>query len=210
MRLQLETRRSRLAGRELLLSSGGCLSPLCLSYVCRDQIKEFALGVPVPAYVFTALALVGLSILFFCLSALTAKPRPHHVNNRPVFWVRALLLWWNSRELRVLVSSFGALLGLLTAALLCVFFQQSSFKEMLPVWSLIVIAGVALRFGHLAGLLGTILAGVTFAKFLFEPLRHLAVQSQAGKNSLIWMILGGLALSGLLGHSPETGKAGKT
>jgi K+-sensing histidine kinase KdpD len=165
----------------------------------------------VAAYVFTALALLGISFLFYCLSVFSAKIRHHSICKQATFEdTNKLLLWWNSRQLSFLLSTFGVLFCAVIAALLCVFFQASSFREVLPIWFLIVIAGIAIRFGFLAGLLGTILASSIFAAFLFEPLRSLSVQGQAGRNSLIWMVLGGLALAELLGNSPKSGKAGKT
>ena len=120
--------------------------------------------------------------------------------------VKRLLLWWSSRELGLLASSFGVLLCLIVAALLCVFFERFSFKEMLPIWFLLIITCIAIRFGFLAGVLGTVLAALIFAEFLFEPLSSIAVQSQAARNNLIWMLLGGVAMSELFGNPPKVGK----
>ena len=116
----------------------------------------------------------------------------------------------NARHLEWLYASLGALLCSGIAALLCIFLQSSSFKTALPICFLAVIAIVAVRFGTLAGTLGTLFAEGIYAVFLFEPFRSVAVQSQAGRNSLLWMFLGGLALSELLGNHPTKRDSRKT
>lgn len=123
--------------------------------------------------------------------------------------VKKLFLWCSSREWNFLFSSSGVLFCGVIAALLCVFFQQASFKHVLPICFLLVVVGIAIRFGYFAGVLGTILSALIFAVFLFEPLRKLAVQNQVAKSNLIWMLLGGLALSALFGNSPKREKVGK-
>ena len=54
-------------------------------------------------------------------------------------------------------------------------------------------------FGNLAGLFGTIVAAMIFAAFLFHPTSSLKVKDSAQRSSLIWMIVGGIAMSELLG-----------
>lgn len=76
------------------------------------------------------------------------------------------------------------------------------FDTALPFCFLAVILFVAVRFGVLAGTLGTLFAEAIFAVFLFEPLHSVVVQNQIARTNLLWMFLGGLALSDLFGHHP--------
>jgi two-component system, OmpR family, sensor histidine kinase KdpD len=103
-----------------------------------------------------------------------------------------------------LKPTLGALSCSVIAVVLSEFLQKNSFKAALPICFLLVILLVALRFGTMAGTLGTIVATVIFAFYLFEPLHSLEVASQAGRNNLLWMFLGGLVLSDLFGHPPQT------
>jgi K+-sensing histidine kinase KdpD len=84
-------------------------------------------------------------------------------------------------------------------------FHASSFRVFFPFLFLAVVVLVAIRFGTLAGVLGTIAAAIIFAGFLFEPRLSLAVRDTAAKSNLIWMIIGGVAISDLLGHRSKTG-----
>jgi len=61
--------------------------------------------------------------------------------------------------------------ALCTAAAACLtpLFHASSFRPFLPLLFLGVIVLVAIRFGRLAGMLGTVAAALIFAEFLFEP-----------------------------------------
>ena len=109
---------------------------------------------------------------------------------------------WNRQVLKRLYTSLGVASCMATAAVLSVVFRSSSFNTALPFCFLAIILLVAIRFGVLAGVLGTIFAEAIFAFFMFEPLHSLAVQSHAGRNSLLWMFFGGLVLSELFGHQP--------
>lgn len=137
-----------------------------------------------------------------------ARSRQSDPENWEAISPRRDMTRWSVRELGWLNASFGALLCLGIASALSVFLRHSSFKTALPICFLFVILLVAIRFGSLAGALGTIFAEVIFALFLFEPLRSLAVQSQAGRESLLWMFLGGIALSELCGNRPKRGSTG--
>jgi K+-sensing histidine kinase KdpD len=68
-----------------------------------------------------------------------------------------------------------------------------------------IIVLVAIRFGVLAGIFGTITAALIFAVFLFEPRLSLAVQDSVAKSNLIWMLVAGIAISELVGHQSRSG-----
>ena len=103
-------------------------------------------------------------------------------------------------------QSLAPLLGVgicaVLASSLCLFLERSSIKASIPIYFLILVTIVALRFGSLAGMLGTVVAAAVFAMFLFEPLGSLAVRNVNERNSLIWLLLFGVALSELCGHAP--------
>jgi len=88
------------------------------------------------------------------------------------------------------------------AASLAPIFSSSSFKPFLPFVFLALILLVAVRFGSIAGVLGTIVAAIIFAAFLFEPTLSLAVRDKAARSNLIWMMIAGSALSELMGSRP--------
>lgn len=161
-------------------------------------------------YVFSAIVLLGISLLFFCLSRFGGKIRLYVIRRSSALaGLHKVRLWWNSQELEFLEAIFGGLLCSIIAALFCVSFRKSSLKGVAPICFLPVIAGISVRFGSMAGILGTLLSELIFAVLFFEPLHSLAVQDQVERNNLIWMFLGGLALSQLFGHSPKGGKTGK-
>src|SRR5439155_25848050 len=92
------------------------------------------------------------------------------------------------------------------ACSLALAFDTSSFKTLLALLFLGFILLTATVFGNVAGMLGTILAAVIFAAFLFEPTFSLGVKDSAQRSNLIWMVVGGLAISELLGASPKNGQ----
>jgi K+-sensing histidine kinase KdpD len=96
------------------------------------------------------------------------------------------------------------------AALLIPIFGKSSLKNIVPFLFLIVIALIASRFGSLAGVVGTFLAGLLFAMFLFRPIPSLNIEEVAARNNLIWMLLGGVILSDLLDAYKNTDKRPKS
>jgi K+-sensing histidine kinase KdpD len=100
-------------------------------------------------------------------------------------------------------SSVGTLSCAAAAACLIPFFRASSSKALLPLLFLAVVVLVAIRFGNVAGILGTIAAAIIFAVFLFEPTRSLGVKDSAERSNLIWMVVGGVAASELLGGPPK-------
>ena len=80
--------------------------------------------------------------------------------------------------------------------------QSKPGKSALPIWFLAVIMVIVFRFGSTAGIWGTILSGMIFAAYLFEPLGRLAIHNTDQKNNLMWMVLVGLAIS-MFGRSPN-------
>lgn len=133
------------------------------------------------------------------------------------FWLAELLEGWAGKSTRrerlesAVSKKFGSraagwLSSLIAAACctlaaLCVLplFWAHSLHPLAPLFFLLVISYIAMRFGDIAGVVGTIGAAFVFAFFLFEP-RGLAISSPIERNRLISMIIIGLLVSELLGR----------
>jgi K+-sensing histidine kinase KdpD len=103
-----------------------------------------------------------------------------------------------------LSSLVGGALCAATAFVAALIFNRSSSKALVPLIFLFVILLAAMRFGSAAGILGTMTAAVIFALFMFEPFLRLGINDSVQKSNLIWMVVGGLALSDLFGRQPDT------
>jgi K+-sensing histidine kinase KdpD len=79
--------------------------------------------------------------------------------------------------------------------------RNKSWSGVIPLWFLAVLFIVVMRWGALAGVLATTFSGLVFAAYLFEPFGTVIVSDTNQKNSLMWMLLIGVAMS-LFGHSP--------
>jgi hypothetical protein len=97
-------------------------------------------------------------------------------------------------------SSLGAASCTAVAGCLIPVFSGSAHRSIVPFLFLLVILYVALRFGHIAGILGTIFAALVFEIFLFEPRLSLAISNPAARNHLISMVILGICASELLGR----------
>ena len=105
---------------------------------------------------------------------------------------------------RFIGASLGVVTCTIAAASLIPLFRTSSFRTFLPLVFLGIILLVAVRFGNVAGILGTVVAALIFAGFLFEPRLSLAVYDSAAKSNLIWMLIAGLCISELAGYHMPT------
>ena len=97
------------------------------------------------------------------------------------------------------VTFCAATAAALTALMLV---SKSSIRTFLPLMFLLVILLVSLRFGSVAGMLGTVASAIIFAEFLFVPRFSLVVRDSAGRSNLIWMLIVGVVLSELFGSPP--------
>src|SRR6266567_7618186 len=143
---------------------------------------------------FTARCLLRLCI---CIGAFDEwKGTRVAKQNREVWWIRR-----PGFRLPFRVSSWaGGTSCAIAAALATLLFYESSFKAMLPLGFLTVIAGVAILFGRLGGIVGTVTTSLVFASVLFEPRPSLAVADPVAKSHLAWMAAIGLVLSDLMGR----------
>jgi K+-sensing histidine kinase KdpD len=86
----------------------------------------------------------------------------------------------------------GALLCAIVAAVLVFVTRGSSLRASVPLMFIAVIILVALRFGMLASVLGSLLATLLFSYFLFTPVGSFRVQKGQARTNLIWMLLIGV------------------
>jgi hypothetical protein len=97
-------------------------------------------------------------------------------------------------------SSLGAASCTTVAGCLIPVFASNAYRAIVPLFFLLVILYVALRFGHVAGIIGTVCAALVFEIFLFEPTLSLAIDNPAARNHLISMVILGICASEILGR----------
>jgi hypothetical protein len=97
-------------------------------------------------------------------------------------------------------SSLGAASCTALAGCLIPVFGGNAYRAIIPFFFLVVILYVALRFGHIAGIIGTVCAALVFELFLFEPTLSLAIENPSARNHLISMVILGICASEILGR----------
>ena len=97
-------------------------------------------------------------------------------------------------------SSLGAASCTAVAGCLIPIFAGNAHRAVVPLLFLLVILYIALRFGHVAGLIGTVCAALVFEIFLFEPTLSFAIESPTARNHLVSMVILGICASELLGR----------
>jgi K+-sensing histidine kinase KdpD len=100
------------------------------------------------------------------------------------------------------VTAIGIVICAWSAALLCLLFHGHRIGTAVPIGFLGIVTLVAMRCGLTAGLIGSTVAALIFAVFLYQPLGSVAVASPGARMNLAWLILGGLAFSYLLAPGP--------
>jgi K+-sensing histidine kinase KdpD len=92
-------------------------------------------------------------------------------------------------------AAIGGLVCALAALALSAAANGHTWKNMAPLiftGVLLVIAGL---FGSRAGIIGTVVAAMIFASFLFSPLGNMQVADQSARSNLGWMMLIGIGFS---------------
>lgn len=65
----------------------------------------------------------------------------------------------------------------------------------MPLAFSVFLLAIAVVFGMRAGVIGSVLAAVVFAAFLFSPIGSVRVSSETARSNLGWMLLIGVAFS---------------
>ena len=97
-------------------------------------------------------------------------------------------------------TGFALLLAILLATLL----RGTLLESSLPFLFLGVLVSVAFNFGSSAGILSTLGAAVIFATCLYDPVLSVRIGDKAQRSNVIWMTVGGISLSELLGSRPKS------
>ncbi len=96
----------------------------------------------------------------------------------------------------------GASICAIGAVVASLLFHRFPGRALVPVVFVVLIAVLAAYFGAAAGILGTVLAALIFADWLYAPVGSLAVQGAGARAEIAWLLLGGVSLSFLL--APES------
>src|SRR5215470_198956 len=121
----------------------------------------------------------------------SASPPPHEASSNALMVID--LSSWNGR----LTVVAGGLLCTALLALLNFLLKSNSALEFLPFIGLASIVLIGLRLGALAGVMGSVIAALILA-VLVPPAGRFAIKDAALRESILWMVLGGVALSYLL------------
>ncbi len=104
------------------------------------------------------------------------------------------------RQVNVLAGGLVCSVAALGASLVA---AGHSWGVCVPLGFSAVVLLTAMRFGARAGIVGTLLAAVIFAVFLFKPLGKIHVASEAARVNLVWMLLMGIVFSFLFAPPPS-------
>lgn len=107
------------------------------------------------------------------------------------------------RRLRFVDSLIGALLCALAAVGVSALAIGHSWTVSVPLAFIAILLLISSIFGTRAGILGTVLAALIFALFLYSPLGSARVDDQTAKGNLAWMLLIGVSFSFLF--APASG-----
>jgi integral membrane sensor domain MASE1 len=142
---------------------------------------------------------VGIALMGYCGNVLLDASMPNF------HWIES----WNRVIVhlmpRWLSHTCGTALCLAAAGGLTLIFRESPFKHLFPFVFLGIIAFIATRFGSASGVFGTVGAAIIFAAFLFQPMLSLRVKDFDQRSNLLWMVVGGIAASELLGTPTKDG-----
>jgi K+-sensing histidine kinase KdpD len=97
------------------------------------------------------------------------------------------------------VPLMDAAIGGLLCALAAIGFSAAAdghtWKNLAPLIFTVVLLVTAAIFGARAGILGTVLAALVFADFLFGPVGSIQVANDSARANLGWMLLIGIGFS---------------
>jgi len=99
------------------------------------------------------------------------------------------------RTVRLVNAAIGAAISGLAAAAASMVAGGHPWKDVVPLAFTVVLLVIAAIFGVQAGVIGTVLAALVFAAFLFSPVGSLNVANDSARSNLGWMLLIGLVFS---------------
>jgi hypothetical protein len=96
---------------------------------------------------------------------------------------------------RLLRALCGALVCGSVALILSLLLRGTSVATPMPVFFLLVIAGVVMIGGRAAGIAGSVTSALVFAWSMSEPLHSLSIRDADASAYVAWMLLFGIAIS---------------
>lgn len=92
-------------------------------------------------------------------------------------------------------AAMGTLVCALAAVALSAAANGHTWKNMAPLIFTAVLLIIAGLFGSRAGIIGTVLAAIIFASFLFSPMGNIQITDESARGNLGWMMLIGIGFS---------------
>lgn len=92
-------------------------------------------------------------------------------------------------------TAIGTLLCASVALVLALVFNNTRFELILPLASLVVVIGIAARFGVATGVFGSLVSAMLLAYFVYAPEHSLRVANPDARANLSWLLMGGISLS---------------
>jgi K+-sensing histidine kinase KdpD len=114
----------------------------------------------------------------------------HHSIDKTRIKVAAEKLW----TLPLMDAAIGGLICSLAAVATIAAAEGHAWKNLVPLVFTGILLVTAAFFGAKAGILGTVLAALFFATFLFGP-TGIAVANDSARSNLGWMLLIGIGFS---------------
>jgi len=107
------------------------------------------------------------------------------------------------RRVRYIDSLIGALLCAVAAAGVSAVAAGHKWVVTVPLVFTAILLLISSIYGTRAGVIGTVLAAIIFAYFLFNPTGSLSIGNQTARTNLGWMLLLGISFSFLF--APPSG-----
>ena len=115
----------------------------------------------------------------------------HHLLNKSTMKTAAIKIW----TVPLVDAVIGGIICSLAAIGAIAASEGHSWKNMVPLVFTVVLLIIAAFFGAKAGILGTVLAALVFALFLFSPTGNVSVANESARSNLGWMLLIGIGFS---------------
>ena len=109
---------------------------------------------------------------------------------------------WHAPKFRHSQDVYGVALCGAAATLLAVSLRTTSLRVAVIFPFLLVVIFVAIRFGAVAGMVGTSVAAIVFSCFMLPPLGSFSIEDQDARQRLIWFVIAGISIGYLFAPVP--------
>ncbi|HEY3770841.1 MAG TPA: hypothetical protein VGN44_19365 [Candidatus Angelobacter sp.] len=139
----------------------------------------------------TQLSIFPTATLSFVIIFKERKMHLTHTISKALIKTAAGKLW----TIPLMDAALGGLLCALAALALSAAANGHTWKNIAPLIFTVVLLVIAGLFGARAGIIGTVVAAMIFASFLFSPVGNMQVADQSARSNLGWMMLIGIGFS---------------